>query len=376
MVNWQDEQVFWEASEFFFHLIDDVNSAKSSVVLETFIFDFDAVGHRVVNALVAAAKRGVNVRVLVDGIGSYESSATLVDYLTAGGVDVRIYHPVPWDFSVYKWARISSIKYLKLPYFMSQINKRDHRKLCLVDNSVAWVGSFNMSSKHLGEGALGSVQEREGWNDLAARVCGDAVVDLCQDFENIWYRRKQGGVLSRARLYFTNRSLALRREKIKNLISFIDKAEQSICIANAYFSPPRSLMKALVSASRRGVSIRVLVPGKSDVIFFPSLSRTYYADLLRSGLRIFEYRKKILHAKYWIIDDLVIVGSTNLNYRSVLHDLELDVLLRSPKSLQSLEGHFQADLRASVEITPQNLRAFSGVFPVFGWLSRFLRYWM
>lgn len=372
---WTREQLFWDARAFYSQLIADLDQAQHNIIFETYIFDYDSIGKRVIRALGNAAARGVNVRVLIDGAGSYESAGTIARILTEAGVALKIFHPIPWDVRAYQWSQTQASSFSRPLHFLGRMNKRNHRKLYVVDGHTAWVGSFNISDSHIGIDNDGR-QTLAGWNDLAVRLCGKPVADLCKDFDLIWNRRTQGNLLRRARFFISNQTLALRREKNTQLLELIENAERRIWIANAYFAPTRRLIKALTAASDRGVSVRILVPEKSDIIFFPSISRTYYADLLRANLRIFEYGEKILHAKYWLIDDLAIVGSTNLNYRSIFHDLELDAILQLPETLHEMEHHFIADLNNSTEITRKKLQSYPAISIIMGWLARVLRYWL
>lgn len=168
----------------------------------------------------------------------------------------------------------------------------------------------------------------------------------------------------------------MRREKNARLASLIHQAKNRVWITNAYFSPSRTFLKSLTRAVTRGVSVQIMVPGKSDIAFFPALTSTYYADLLKAGVHIHEFKGKILHEKSMLIDQMAIVGSTNLNYRSFFHDLELDVLLNNPDTIKKLERRFIDDLSQCDEITAPRLRRYPLFFRMIGWFSWLFRYWL
>ncbi len=366
---WQQETLYFDARSYFDALLQDIQKAKSSLVLETYIFNKDAIGKTVINALIQAAGRGVSIRVLMDGIGSHADEEEIANELESAGVDVRIFRPLPWRFSLHRRGLLQGEWHQKLSNFFWRINKRNHRKLCIIDNQIAWIGSFNITQDHFGSNG-------NSWKDLAARVCDENVNKLQQSFDQIWQRVDTKRRYPRIRGFFSNHSILLRMEKNSSLIQLIASAKTRVWITNAYFSPSFTLLKALKRADAIGVSVRIVVPAKSDLFFFPALSSTYYADLLKAGVRIFEYQGKILHEKSMLIDNCAIVGSTNLNYRSFLHDLELDVLLNQPKTIDDMEKNFLDALEHSREITAPYLSRYPLSLRILGWLSRLLRYWL
>ena len=133
-------------------------------------------------------------------------------------------------------------------------------------------------------------------------------------------------------------------------------AERRIWITNAYFVPDGSVLRVLTVAAGAGVDVRVLVPSFSDVIFIPWVTSAFHLGLLRAGVKIFEYRGSVLHAKTMVIDDWGIIGSSNLNHRSLLHDLEADIVVIDPTSIASLEEGFLLDLERASQLTLDNWR--------------------
>jgi len=356
---WEEETVFHGTDLFFEELKKEIGRAQSSIDVEMYIFEDDVCGRRVINALIAAAARGVAVRIMVDGVGSPFFALHFFKTLTDAGIICRIYHPAFRLFSM--------------------LNRRNHRKVFHIDGDVAWVGSMNVSDVHLGPA---------GWRDVGIRVKGTGVAVLLKAFNIAWERLKtpHRGVFQvrrRAResrsfwetaLVRLNLHLYLRRRNRAEILRRIRSAKDRVWITNPYFIPPRSLLRAIRFAARRGCDVKVLVSHKSDIFFMPWVIATYYQGLLRSNVRVFEYLPRVLHAKVLIIDNWMILGSSNMNHRSIIHDLEVDVAVTKEESKKSLEKQFTRDLAESHEITIKKNRPL--LERVIGHIGLPLRHWM
>lgn len=347
------EKVFVSGSIHFIELINDINAAKSSIALETYLFHNDHLGIRVAEALAAAAKRGVSVRVMVDGAGSPYWTTNFARMLENAGVKTKVFHPFPWQ--LWNWSR-SVVKLpiiLKWLYFILKANFRNHRKVCIIDDKVAYIGSLNISKCHLERNDGG-----DGWRDTSVRLEHVDLMELSKAFDAAWDHRT---IKERLRETFyhvrhdplirLNYTRHRRRILYKNLLRRISNCKNRIWITNAYFVPDNFLLKRLKEAAKNGVDVRILLPKKSDVLMMPWASSTFYYSLLRSGIRIFEYLPSMLHAKTLILDDWVLVGSSNLNHRSLLHDLEADITLNNEANKQRLNAGFLEDLTYSREIS-------------------------
>jgi cardiolipin synthase len=354
---WTSEAVCCDGDQWFADLCASLAAAQRRIWLETYILAPDPLGERVVAALRAAAARGCEVRLLVDGVGA-------AAWLRGGdpGVELRVWNPLPWAaarraglFRRWRW--------------LAAINRRDHRKVCLVDDRLAWVGSFNIDGCHVRELSGGAA-----WRDSGACVSGDGVAELGTAFELAW-RKAWPVVGGRMRLWSRiqrpaasgqqsptsrqrpaasdvrlNHTWSARRAAYRDLLSRLRAARARIWISNAYIVPRGSFLRALQAAVRRGVDVRLLAPARSDVPFMPWVG-AIYADALRSrGVRVFAYLPRMLHAKTMLIDGTALVGSHNLNSRSFLHDLEAEVVLTAPASLATLEQAFAADCAESREL--------------------------
>ena len=349
---WSAATVFHDGDTFFDLLEHSIDNARRTIDFETYIFASDRTGHRVFNALLRAAGRGVVVRLLVDGIGSSSFARTYRDLATQGGIATKVYNELPWHMN---W-RSRSEKRQRVMQFLRRLNNRTHRKLYVVDGDVAFVGSMNITDYH-----LRSLFNEQAWRDTGIMVRGPDVSVLTQSFEDVWggrlkrfrprLRRRQVKTSSLVRLNVSGRE---RRESYLDLLVRLVGAQKRIWITNAYFVPDGSLLRVLTVVARENVDVKVIVPAFSDVVFMPWVASAFHLGLLKAGVRVFEYTGSVLHAKTMLIDDWGLVGSSNLNHRSLLHDLEVDVVVPNEDARKAMEEQFINDLGSAQEITLEN----------------------
>jgi cardiolipin synthase len=304
--------------------------------------------------------------VIVDGLGSSQDCLTIARRLSAAGVEVKIYHPLPWLTGAYRWSRSRVGWMFKFFLFLLNINRRNHRKLCIVDQERAWVGSFNITRQHLPR------PTGDGWRDYAVALQGGGVQALVQGFEQFWERQKPRFQRGFIRRYLSNRSVRARRLKNRFVARSVESAARRVWLVSAYFAPTARFRRALLRACRSGVDMRLLLPYYSDVAMFPGISGHYYRELLTAGARIFLYEPSVMHAKALIIDDFFILGSSNWNYRSTLHDLELDVVIKEQEPLDCLGDTIVQDCLEARELKLENLPGRS----LSSRLWYLFRYWM
>lgn len=366
---WNTEQVFFSAADWFASLLKNIQQARHSIFLQTYIFSIDSIGEPLLQALCEAAQRGVRVCVIVDGVGSSVAVVVLQEKLRASGAELHIYHPLPWAWAKNRIERSGwATRFFRRLW---RVNQRQHSKLCLIDSQQAWVGSFNITDDHIENYDRGF-----NWKDCGVCVTGARCQLLREFFEAVWFDDTRK--LSPYFLFHpvTNFSLFLRRRRLRVFLQSLYAAKQRIWIISAYFSPVQSIVRALKKAGYREIDVRIMVPAHSDVKFFPALASTYYIDLLRAGVKIHEYEKGILHTKAMLIDGNVVVGSSNLNHRSMLHDIELDIPLYAQYSQIAMEKEFCYLLANSREITQKNINRFYAWLLVLGQIPRLLRYWL
>lgn len=344
MNSWSEETVFHDGDRFFEALLQEIGRARANVDLETYIFDRDELGDRVLSALGAAARRGIRVRLLLDGVGS--ASWTLRDLKKARsqGVDVRVFHPLPWQNPKFEFFR--SLAPQRWLLSLGKLNRRNHRKTCIIDDRIAFLGGMNVSARHLNRSP-----DLPGWRDTSARVLGDDVRLLSQAFEEAWSRKSRGSSLS-SPLVRLNSNRLQRRGSYAELIQRLLSAQNRVWITNPYFVPEFAVLRALRFSAWTGKDVRILVPRRNDVWGMKWAINAFYFILLSAGVKIHEYSPTILHAKTLLIDDWATVGSSNFNHRSIFHDLEVDAVLALPSSIHSLETQFLIDLSQSHPVDP------------------------
>ncbi len=317
-------------------------AARRSVGLEIYVFEDGAIGRRFREALTDAAARGVRVRVLVDTFGSIELPADYFRSVTEAGGDCRWFNPLE----------------------LGRFTYRDHRKLLVVDEEVAFVAGFNIGDHYDGDGI------QRGWRDVGVVLRGPPVPALSKMFHAMFgaagFRHR---LLSRFRRQLVPQRLEAgdadlfllspgreRNPARETLVDDVLKA-QRIRLTTAYFLPPRRLRQALCRAARSGTQVQLILPGRSDVAISQWAARGLYSGLLRAGVEIYEYQPTVLHAKRYLIDDRVYVGSANLDLRSL--NINYELLIRFSDPTLAREGHrqFDEDLALCRRIQPREWRS-------------------
>lgn len=327
-----------------------IEAAERECLLEMYWLDDSAAGRDIVDALTARARAGVRVRLTYDAIGSLGVDPALYDGLRAAGGEVREFNPIaPW----------------RRRFALTLVSQRDHRKLLVIDGRVAFVGGLNLGKPWLPR-ALGG----EGWRDDVARIEGDAAGQVRAMFFDIWARlggqcppdlvpRTARELTRDTRAVLLTESSAAagpqvavlghdawgaRRTIRRAYLSRIRRARRRVYIANAYFVPDGTVCRALQHAARRGVEVRVIVPRVSDVPPVTWAGQHLYGRLLRAGVHIHEWTDGILHNKSGLIDDWATVGSYNLDYISLRHNLEANMVSTDAHFVAAMEASFRTDL--------------------------------
>lgn len=375
----RSELIFATGETHYQSLLTDIAHAKTSIDFESYIFSNDEAGQEVAQALIEALDRDVAVRVLVDGVGSPFWSRGLGRRLERAGAKTKIYNPLPWQ--IWNWQRSTRRHwfFLKWLFLFWNINTRNHRKTVIIDNEIAYIGSFNVHKCHLPKERGGF-----GWRDTSVRITGADLSALSKAFKRTWdhqpIRERLRDTFKRFKKnpkFRLNTPRHSRRILFKNLLRKLERSQSRVWITSAYFVPNAPLLRRLKEAADRQVDVRLLLPQNSDITFVDWAAMTYYKKLLKSHVRIFEYKPSVLHAKSIIVDDWMVVGSTNLNSRSLIHDLEVDVEIQTEEAKHTLQELYIEDLSHSEEITLNNWQGrLSWGKRIMGHLTLYFRYFI
>jgi len=350
-------------------MLDAIRGAQKLVHFEIYILEDDRIGIEFRDALAERAKAGVAVRMLYDSLGSFGLGEDFLGPLRQAGVEVLEYAPL------FPWRRKFGL------------NRRDHQKILVVDDRVAFTGGLNVSLDYvpLEEGGA-------GWYDVHARVEGPAVHDLAVIFRKTWQKRggtpfpppgkpppalPEAGLSASGVQVISNVMLRSRSHMRHAYLRAIRRADRTISLMNAYFIPDRGLRRAFARAARRGASVRVIVPSTSDVQAVRYASRYLYARLMRAGVRIFEWPGAMMHAKTGVIDGVwSTIGSYNLDKRSYLHNLEVSLVVIDAAVGEELRREFESQLARCKEVLPGPWEARSWWEKTKEWVFYGFRYWL
>ncbi|MBZ9539292.1 phosphatidylserine/phosphatidylglycerophosphate/cardiolipin synthase family protein [Modicisalibacter tunisiensis] len=323
-------------------MTEAVAAAQESILLELYLMESGALAAQLIDALLAAAARGVTVLMLLDGYGAMKLSAADRRRLEAGGVAMRFFNPLVW-------------------YRLGKNLTRDHRKLLLIDGRVAFTGGFGASDEFL-----------DAWFDIAVRIEGPVVADWVRLFSRLWDSPLSRGagdprLVQRLRLDVTRVAdyqgmrgrvvwgQGYRYQAIRlSLHQQLGHAQRRIWLCTPYFVPTLSLRRRLVRAARRGVDVRLLLPG--DAHDHPGIryaGQRFYGRLLRAGVRIFEFQPRFIHAKCSLADDWASIGSCNFDHWSLQWNLEANQEIVDPRFAGALASLFEENFSQSVEIRPE-----------------------
>ena len=329
-VHWLDSgEKFLEAE------LNAIASAQKSILLEHYIFRASTVGVRFRDALTDAARRGVRVTLLLDDVGCWGLPRSYLSDITHLGGKVIWFNPVRWRF----WSF------------------RDHRKLLVVDAAQAFIGGCNIAPEYAGDGI------HEGWRDGGIAITGPVVQHLMASIESqveiagnqIWRVRKKsrsGWMKAGADVSLMLTRPGLHQGAFQRALHSDLLHARDIAITTAYFLPVGRAKKMLLRAARHARSFRLLLPGKCDVPLLQVAARALYSGFLRRGAQIHEYQPQVLHAKVLILDDIVYIGSANLDPRSLAINFEVMLRIRSAALAQQARDTFERDLEHSQRVKP------------------------
>jgi cardiolipin synthase len=359
-----------------------IREAHDSINLETYIFDGGDAAQKFSELLLERQAAGVQVNIIKDGVGSLTTPAAFFDKLKAGGIKVLEFNPVnPLAGHRAGWL----------------LNNRDHRRQLVIDGRVAFTGGVNISDTYSSAPSrerAGPVPEdvadgSTGWRDTHIRIEGPVVAEFQKLFMDTWARQKGEPLAERD--YFPAlqpqgdeivRAIGSTSDDPQSLIwltlmSAITQAQLKIELTIAYFAPDTQLLDALTGAAARGVQVSLVVPSHSDSWAIFNLGRSYYTQLLRGGVRIYERSGGVMHAKTACIDGVwSTIGSTNLDWRSFLHNDEINAVVLGRGFAGQMEALFADDLTQSKEITLGEWKKRSLLSRVKEQMARLGEYWL
>ena len=331
-----------------------IAGARDHINLESYILEADGPGAEFARRLVERARAGVRVNLLYDGFGSLRTPASYFEGLRAAGVDVCEYNPV---------TRLGNL-------LSRALHLRDHRKLMVVDGRIGFIGGVNISAVYSSGSAPVLHRERPagdarrpGWRDTHVRVEGPVVAHLQRLFMRHWVRHS-AIALHGADYYPPLPAAGSQRAALaacdagrrrnpfyRALLGAIDAAQHRVLLTTAYLVPTRRLLRCLTQAARRGVEVHLLLPGVSDFWAPLAAGRSHYGRLLRAGVHLHERHDTLLHAKTCVIDGLwTTVGSSNLDWRSFLHNAEANLIVLDPVLAREMERVHAQDVARAQEI--------------------------
>jgi len=342
-------QLLTESDRIFRRMLEAIAAARESVLLEMYLVESGMVVRRFIDALAGCVQRGVRVHVLFDGFGSLGLRTADRRRLAASGAHLTFFNPLALSKRL-------------------QNCLRDHRKLLVIDGTLAFVGGVGLADEFIDgtPGVRAGLRGRRAWRDLMLEISGPVVSDWQTAFARTWSRSggspavpeatpepadesaMAAGALGRLALSEAGHRSILANDVVRRITA----ARRRAWIMSAYFVPSRRFRKALRRAARRGVDVRLLVPGrKTDHPWVRHAARRFYGKMLRSGVRIFEYQPRVMHGKMALCDDWVSLGSSNLDRWSFRWNLEANQEIESAALAADAAATFAADCAESQELS-------------------------
>ena len=325
-------KIFQDGSSMLQALLATINSAKHHIHVEFYIFEDDAVGCLVKDALIEKAREGVEIRVLYDDVGCWKVPHRFYDEMREAGIEVHGFLKV------------------RFPRFTSKVNYRNHRKLVVIDGRIGFIGGMNLAERYL-KGVPWGI-----WKDIMMQVEGKAVYGLQMAFLTDWYATDHSLITSSS--YFpqmedkgtslmqvvTSDPVGEWKDIMQGLLIAITSAQKYVYIQSPYLLPTEPILLALKTAAAAGVDVRIMIPEKSDSRMVHWGTMSYLQELMEAGIKIYMYQKGFLHSKLIVCDDcLSSVGSTNMDFRSFEHNFEINAFMYDKTSALMLKDIFLSD---------------------------------
>ncbi|MGM9935248.1 cardiolipin synthase [uncultured Clostridium sp.] len=337
--------VYTNGEDKFKQLIEDIKNAKTYIHVEYYIFKKDVIGREIIDELTKKAEEGLEVRLLVDAMGSRTlTKKTLKKYIEAGG-----------KFSLF----FPGI----LPHVNTRINYRNHRKIVVIDGVYGYVGGFNVGKEYINQDP-----EFGFWRDTHVRIKGDAVDDLNERFLLDWCYASGEKIADYKKyiheckddcgdvcMQIVTSGPDHKEEYIKNAyIKIINNAKKNVYLETPYFVPDAPVLEALRISALSGVDVRIIIPGNADHFFMKWAASSYIGELLEAGVRVYSYKNGFIHAKTIVSDSGVMsIGTANMDIRSFKLNFEVNAFIYDDRIAVDAEEQFRKDMELSDEITKE-----------------------
>lgn len=356
-------------------MIEAIRAARDHINLETYIFDQDALGMEFAELLMVRQRDGVQVNVIYDSVGTIGTPQAFFDKMRAAGIRLLAFNPVNPLKLLGPWTP----------------NNRDHRKILIVDGTVAFTGGMNISNNYATSSLFRSKPRRDavvGWRDTHVRIEGPAVAALQTVFLSGWasqnFPQPAGGNFFPPLTEAGDKLVRVLASEpggdhdiYKAYVLAIQEARETVHITSAYFVPDAQILQALIDAAQRGVDVKIILPGVTDSGLLLHAAQSFYGEMLASGIKIYQLQIAVLHAKTAVIDGYwSTVGSTNIDTRSFLHNNEINVMVFGAEFGNTMEQAFSEDLRHSIEIHADEWAQRPLGDQLKEWAARRLAYWL
>ena len=333
--------IYTDGYEFFPALLAAINDARDHIHLDTYIIEDDPLGNLIADALIDRARQGVEVRLIYDDVGCWDVKSRFFDRMREAGIDVHAFMPV------------------KFPAFTSKANYRNHRKLCVIDGRVGFIGGMNIALRYV-KGVGGQL-----WRDTHMRVEGGGVYAIQRAFLVDWYFVDRTLVTNRK--YYpeinpaidntclmqvvTSSPISPWPDIMQGYVRILLQAKRYVYMETPYFLPTEPILFALRTAALAGVDVRLMVPEKSDSRLLEWASTSYILDVVEAGVKVYLYQEGFNHSKLLVSDDAVCTcGSTNIDFRSFENNFESNAFFFDEGMAMRMKNIFFHDQRHCVQL--------------------------
>lgn len=331
--------IFTDGYEFICSLLYNIGKAQHHIHLDTYIFEDDALGYLVADALIDKAEQGVEIRVIYDDVGCWKVKDSFFERMRDAGIDVHAFMPV------------------RFPAFTSKVNYRNHRKLCVIDGKVGFIGGMNIARRYVkGTG-------KQPWRDTHLRIEGGGVYALQRAFLIDWYFVDRTLITNRVYyppvdIHISNSSLvqvvtsspiAPWPDIMQGYVRILLQAQKYVYMETPYFLPTEPVLFAMRTAALAGVDIRLMIPRKADAKLVEWASRSYVMEAIEAGVKVYLYMGGFNHSKLLVSDDnLCTVGSTNIDFRSFENNFEANAFFYDEEMAQRIKAIYLKDESQSI----------------------------